>query len=44
MTSLVRLVLACIILVAPLAARDAAAGAPTDQLRTQVERVLKLEY
>ena len=42
MTSLVRLVLACIILVAPLAARDAAAGAPTDQLRTQVERVLKL--
>jgi phospholipid transport system substrate-binding protein len=42
MTFLVRLVLACSLLVAPLAAREADAGAPTDQLRSQVDRVLKL--
>ena len=42
MKSLVRIALACTLLVAPLAARDATAGAPTDQLRTQVDRVLKL--
>jgi phospholipid transport system substrate-binding protein len=42
MTFLVRLALACALLVAPLAAREADAGAPTDQLRSQVDRVLKL--
>jgi len=42
MTFLVRLALACSLLVAPLAAREADAGAPTDQLRSQVDRVLKL--
>ena len=42
MKSLARIALACTLLVAPLAARDATAGAPTDQLRTQVDRVLKL--
>jgi len=42
MTFLVRLALACSLLVAPLAARGADAGAPTDQLRSQVDRVLKL--
>jgi phospholipid transport system substrate-binding protein len=34
--------LACTVLVGPLAAREAAAGAPTEQLRTHVDRVLKL--
>ena len=42
MTLLARIVLACSMLVVPLAARDATAGAPTDQLRGQVDRVLKL--
>ena len=42
MTFLVRVALACSLLVAPLAAREADAGAPTDQLRSQVDRVLKL--
>jgi phospholipid transport system substrate-binding protein len=42
MTFLVRLALACSLLVAPVAARVADAGAPTDQLRLQVDRVLKL--
>lgn len=42
MTVLVRLALACSLLVAPVAAREADAGAPTDQLRLQVDRVLKL--
>jgi len=42
MTFLVRLALACSLLVAPLAAREADGGAPTDQLRSQVDRVLKL--
>lgn len=42
MTFLVRLALACSLLVAPLVAREADAGAPTDQLRSQVDRVLKL--
>jgi phospholipid transport system substrate-binding protein len=42
MTFLVRLALACSLLVAPLAARGADAGPPTDQLRSQVDRVLKL--
>jgi phospholipid transport system substrate-binding protein len=34
--------LACSLLVGPLAVREAVAGAPTEQLRTQVDRVLKL--
>ena len=34
--------LACSLLVGPLAVREATAGAPTEQLRTQVDRVLKL--
>jgi phospholipid transport system substrate-binding protein len=34
--------LVCTVLVGPLAVREAAAGAPTEQLRTQVDRVLKL--
>ena len=34
--------LVCTLLVGPLAVREAAAGAPTEQLRTQVDRVLKL--
>jgi len=42
MTFLVRLALACSLLVAPPAARGADAGPPTDQLRSQVDRVLKL--
>jgi phospholipid transport system substrate-binding protein len=42
MKSLARIALACVVLVAPPAVREAAAGAPTDQLRTQVDRVLKL--
>lgn len=42
MTFLVRFALACSLLVAPLAAHEAVAGAPTDQLRSQVDRVLKL--
>ena len=42
MKSLVRITLACALLVGPLAAREATAGAPTEQLRTQVDRVLKL--
>jgi phospholipid transport system substrate-binding protein len=42
MTLLTRIVLACSLLVVPLAARDATAGPPTDQLRGQVDRVLKL--
>jgi phospholipid transport system substrate-binding protein len=39
MRSLVGVALACVLLAAPLAAL---AGAPTEQLRTQVDRVLKL--
>jgi phospholipid transport system substrate-binding protein len=42
MRSLVRFALACTLLVAPLAARDAAAGAPSEQLKSQVDRVLKV--
>ena len=42
MRSLVRFALACTLLAVPVAARDAEAGAPTDQLRTQVDRVLQL--
>jgi phospholipid transport system substrate-binding protein len=43
MSSLVRFALACTLLVAPLAARDAAAaGGPSEQLKTQVDRVLKV--
>jgi phospholipid transport system substrate-binding protein len=42
MKSLVRIALACSLLLVLVAARDAAAGAPTDQLRAQVDRVLKL--
>jgi phospholipid transport system substrate-binding protein len=34
--------LVCTLLVGPFAVREAAAGAPTEQLRTQVDRVLKL--
>jgi phospholipid transport system substrate-binding protein len=34
--------LVCTVLVGPLAVREAAAGAPTEQLRTHVDRVLKL--
>jgi phospholipid transport system substrate-binding protein len=37
-----RIALACSVLVAPLIARDATAGAPTEQLKTQVDKVLKL--
>jgi phospholipid transport system substrate-binding protein len=37
-----RIALACTVLVILLAAREATAGAPTEQLRTQVDRVLKL--
>lgn len=42
MTPWVRITLACTVLVALLAARDATAGAPTEQLRAQVDKVLKL--
>ena len=42
MTPWVRIALACTVLVALLAARDATAGAPTEQLRAQVDKVLKL--
>jgi phospholipid transport system substrate-binding protein len=42
MTSLLGIALVCAVLVDPLVAREAAAGAPTEQLRTQVDRVLKL--
>src|SRR6476620_8545341 len=42
MKSLVRIALACSLLLVLVAARDAAGGAPTDQLRAQVDRVLKL--
>ena len=42
MTAWVRIGLACAVLVALPVAREATAGAPTDQLRTQVDRVLKL--
>jgi phospholipid transport system substrate-binding protein len=42
MTPWIRITLACGVLVALLAARDATAGAPTEQLRTQVDKVLKL--
>ena len=37
-----RIALACTVLVALLVARDATAGAPTEQLKTQVDKVLKL--
>ena len=37
-----RVTLACTVLVLLLAGREATAGAPTDQLRAQVDRVLKL--
>jgi phospholipid transport system substrate-binding protein len=42
MTSLLRVALACTVLLGALAAGEATAGAPTDQLRGQVDRVLKL--
>jgi phospholipid transport system substrate-binding protein len=42
MTPWLRIALVCTVLVLPLAAREATAGPPTDQLRTQVDRVLKL--
>jgi phospholipid transport system substrate-binding protein len=42
MTPWVRITLACTVFFALLAARDATAGAPTEQLRTQVDKVLKL--
>jgi len=42
MTPWIRITLACGVLVALLAARDATAGAPTEQLKTQVDKVLKL--
>jgi phospholipid transport system substrate-binding protein len=42
MRSLVRIALACSLLLVLVATRDAAAGPPTEQLRTQVDRVLKL--
>jgi phospholipid transport system substrate-binding protein len=42
MTPWVRITLACTMFVALLAARVATAGAPTEQLRTQVDKVLKL--
>jgi phospholipid transport system substrate-binding protein len=42
MKSALGIVLACTLLLGPLAARHATAGAPTEQLRTQVDRVLKL--
>jgi phospholipid transport system substrate-binding protein len=38
----VRITLACTVLVALLVAREATAGAPTEQLRAQVDKVLKL--
>jgi phospholipid transport system substrate-binding protein len=37
-----RVALACTVLVALLGGRDATAGAPTEQLRSQVDKVLKL--
>ena len=37
----VRITLACTVFIALLAVRDATAGAPTEQLRTQVDKVLK---
>jgi phospholipid transport system substrate-binding protein len=42
MTPWIRITLACTVFVALLAARDATAGAPTEQLRAQVDKVLKL--
>jgi phospholipid transport system substrate-binding protein len=42
MRPLVRIAFACTVLVLLAVARDALAGVPTDQLRTQVDRVLKL--
>jgi phospholipid transport system substrate-binding protein len=42
MTPWVRITLACTVFVALLVAREATAGAPTEQLRTQVDKVLKL--
>jgi phospholipid transport system substrate-binding protein len=42
MTPWVRITLACTMFVALLAARVATAGAPTEQLKTQVDKVLKL--
>jgi phospholipid transport system substrate-binding protein len=42
MKSPLRIALACTLLLASVAAREATAGAPTEQLRTQVDRVLKL--
>ncbi|HEY7521441.1 MAG TPA: ABC transporter substrate-binding protein [Methylomirabilota bacterium] len=42
MTAWVRIGLVCAVLAALPVAREATAGAPTDQLRTQVDRVLKL--
>jgi phospholipid transport system substrate-binding protein len=42
MRALVGIALACTVLLGPPATREARAGAPTDQLRAQVDRVLKL--
>jgi phospholipid transport system substrate-binding protein len=42
MKSWLRVALACTVLVALLGGRDATAGAPTEQLRSQVDKVLKL--
>jgi phospholipid transport system substrate-binding protein len=42
MKCLLRVALACTLLLGALAAGEATAGAPTDQLRGQVDRVLKL--
>jgi phospholipid transport system substrate-binding protein len=42
MRSWLRIAVACAVLVALLVGRDATAGAPTEQLRTQVDKVLKL--
>jgi phospholipid transport system substrate-binding protein len=42
MRSWLRIALACAVLVALLGGREATAGAPTEQLRSQVDKVLKL--
>ena len=42
MRSWLRIAVACTVLVALLMGRDATAGAPTEQLRAQVDKVLKL--
>ena len=42
MRSALGILLVCALVLAPLTARHAVAGAPTEQLRSQVDRVLKL--